>query len=227
MTNMCLFYLYQNTTNTKKFDLCAYFSCGIMMTSSFRNISAFLALCAGNSLVTGEFPSHKGQRPGALMFSLICAWINGSVNNREAGDLRRHHYDVTVMVVVMMMSWHENTFRIIGSLCREIHRSLTDVFYRRFLQILFADRKFWYLIQIYFFASGSNWQQVNKVRQAIAETNGYQAHWCIRHQASMCLRCGHDRVSANNGRNSSNVFHENMKQNHENISSFWYNYWDQ
>ena len=36
---------------------------------------------------------------GALMFSLICAWINRWVNNREVGDLRRHriHYDVTVM----------------------------------------------------------------------------------------------------------------------------------
>ena len=32
---------------------------------------------------------HKGHWRGALMFSLICAWINGSVNNREAGDLRR------------------------------------------------------------------------------------------------------------------------------------------
>ena len=32
---------------------------------------------------------HKGQWRGALMFSLICAWINGWVNNREAGDLRR------------------------------------------------------------------------------------------------------------------------------------------
>ena len=33
------------------------------------------------------------------MFSLICAWINGWVNNREAGDLRRHraHYYVTVL----------------------------------------------------------------------------------------------------------------------------------
>ena len=42
---------------------------------------------------------HKGQWRGALKFSLICAWINGSVNNREVGDLRRHraHYDVTVM----------------------------------------------------------------------------------------------------------------------------------
>ena len=42
---------------------------------------------------------HKGQRRGALMFSLICARINGWVNNREAGDLRRlwAHYDVIVM----------------------------------------------------------------------------------------------------------------------------------
>ena len=42
---------------------------------------------------------HKGQWRGALMFPLICAWIKGWVNNREAGDLRRSHahYDVTVM----------------------------------------------------------------------------------------------------------------------------------
>ena len=38
---------------------------------------------------------HKGQWRGALMFSLIYAGINGWVNNREAGDLRRHR--VTVM----------------------------------------------------------------------------------------------------------------------------------
>ena len=43
---------------------------------------------------------HKDQWRGALMFSLICAWINGWVNNREAGDYRCHHahYDVTVMI---------------------------------------------------------------------------------------------------------------------------------
>ena len=45
---------------------------------------------------------HKGQWRGALMFSLICVWINGWVNNREAGDLRRYraHYDVTVMIIL-------------------------------------------------------------------------------------------------------------------------------
>ena len=42
---------------------------------------------------------HKDQWRGALMFSRICAWINGRANTREAGDLRRHHahYDVIVM----------------------------------------------------------------------------------------------------------------------------------
>ena len=42
---------------------------------------------------------HKGQWRGALMFSLICVWINNWVNNHEADNLRRYlsHYDVTVM----------------------------------------------------------------------------------------------------------------------------------
>ena len=33
---------------------------------------------------------HKGQWRGALMFFLICTWINGWVNNPESGDLKRH-----------------------------------------------------------------------------------------------------------------------------------------
>ena len=42
---------------------------------------------------------HKGHWRGALIFSLICSWINGWINNREAGDLRRHraNYGVPVM----------------------------------------------------------------------------------------------------------------------------------
>ena len=51
---------------------------------------------------------HKGQWRGALMFSLICVWINDWVNNREAGDLRRYraHYDVIVMI---WMLWCHHT----------------------------------------------------------------------------------------------------------------------
>ena len=49
---------------------------------------------------------HKGQWPGALMFSLICACINGWVNNREAGDLRRHE-DVHESRVYTMHMYEE------------------------------------------------------------------------------------------------------------------------
>ena len=64
-----------------------------------RNIFrvALLALCAVHRSPLNS--PHNGQWRGALMFSLICAWINGWVNNREAGDLRRHraHYDVSAL----------------------------------------------------------------------------------------------------------------------------------
>ena len=45
---------------------------------------------------------HKGQWRRALMFNLICARINGWINNHEAGALRRRrvHNDVIVMVLV-------------------------------------------------------------------------------------------------------------------------------
>ena len=66
-----------------------------------EKFSALLAICAGNSPVAGEFPA---QRPVTRSFDVffICAWINGWVNNREAGDLRsiRPHYDITVMLSV-------------------------------------------------------------------------------------------------------------------------------
>ena len=47
---------------------------------------------------------HKGQWRGVLMFSLICARINGWVNNCEAGDLGRPptHCDVIVMFCTIL-----------------------------------------------------------------------------------------------------------------------------
>ena len=43
-------------------------------------------------------PNTKAS-DASYVFYYICAWIHGCVNNREAGDLRRHraHYDVIVM----------------------------------------------------------------------------------------------------------------------------------
>ena len=57
-----------------------------------ETFSALLDFCAGNSPVNGHWR-------GALMFSLICVWINGWVNKRDAGDLRRYHVQCDVIVM--------------------------------------------------------------------------------------------------------------------------------
>ena len=59
---------------------------------------AILAMCAGNSPVTGEFPAQRQvTRSFNVFFDLRLN--KRSVNNREAGDSRRQraHYDVIVM----------------------------------------------------------------------------------------------------------------------------------
>ena len=46
----------------------------------------------------GGFPLQKSVTR-SFIFSLACAWTKGRANNRDAGDLKRHHahYNVTVM----------------------------------------------------------------------------------------------------------------------------------
>ena len=70
-----------------------------MTTSLNGNIFRLTGLCEGKPSVSGGTPS-KGQRGGALMFSLISVRTNGWANNQNTGDLGRHRapYDVTVMV---------------------------------------------------------------------------------------------------------------------------------
>ena len=70
-----------------------------------------LASCMIWRFVRGIYRSlvnstHIGQWRGALMFSLFCAWTKFWVNNRDAGDLRRHraHYDLTVVVLLSRTS---------------------------------------------------------------------------------------------------------------------------
>ena len=48
---------------------------------------------------------HKGQWRGALMFSLICLWINDWVSNREAGDLRRYRAIMTSLLCIIAGSY--------------------------------------------------------------------------------------------------------------------------
>ena len=65
-----------------------------------ETFTALLAIFAGNSPVTGEFPT---QRPVTRSFDVFFDLrLNKQLSkNREAGDLRRHraHYGVTVMML--------------------------------------------------------------------------------------------------------------------------------
>ena len=63
------------------------------------NIFALLALCVGNSPVTGEFPSQRPVTRSFDVFFDLCLNQQMSKLYGDAGDLRRHraHYDVTVM----------------------------------------------------------------------------------------------------------------------------------
>ena len=59
-----------------------------------ETFSALLAICVGNSPVP-----RKASDAELWYFFFNCARLNGRVNNREAGDLRRPRaqYDVIVM----------------------------------------------------------------------------------------------------------------------------------
>ena len=96
---------------------CMYIYITYLYIDTVRDVCTWIMLCHDDVIKWKYFPRywpfvrgihrspanspHKGQWRGALMFSLICVWIHGWVNNGEAGDLRcnRAHYDVTVMVV--------------------------------------------------------------------------------------------------------------------------------
>ena len=72
-----------------------------MMTSSNGNIFRVTGHLCGEFPGLRWIPRTKASDAELLIFSLTCVWINGWVNNRETGDLRRHraHYDVSVLSI--------------------------------------------------------------------------------------------------------------------------------
>ena len=72
---------------------------------------------------------HKGQWRGALMFSLICAWISSWVNNGEAGDSKRHfaHYDVTVICSMLLNGHPVNMYGSSVYCLHEMHCSESGI----------------------------------------------------------------------------------------------------
>ena len=75
------------------------------MTSSNGNVFRVTGPLCEEFTGLGWSPRTKASDEELWFFSLICARINGWVNNREAGDLMRYraHYDVIVMVCGMLL----------------------------------------------------------------------------------------------------------------------------
>ena len=88
----------QTQQNITLSESCAHFR----MTSSNGNISRVTGHLCGEFTDPRWIPRTKASDAELWCFSLICVWINGWVNNREAGDFRRYraHYDVIVMFLV-------------------------------------------------------------------------------------------------------------------------------
>ena len=73
---------------------CGCDSKSVKMTSSNGNIFRVTGPLCGEFTDHRWIPPTKASGAELLMFSLICAWTNGWVNNGDAGDLRRHRCNV-------------------------------------------------------------------------------------------------------------------------------------
>ena len=108
---LMLYYLHCPTLN-KVFVLFLLYSYSYSYVIKWKHFPRYWPFVRGIHRWPVNSP-HKRQWCGALMFSLICTWINGGVNNREAGDLRRHRalYDAIVLYSIhqtVIMEWCEN-----------------------------------------------------------------------------------------------------------------------
>ena len=146
--------------------------------------------------------THIDQWREALMFSFICAWINGWVNNREAGDLGRHraHYDVTVM-----------HFAIVTK---------TGIFQPSSTSIISVT--FYMLTRLPWWCANHSWQWRHNGRDSVSN---HQPHDCILNRlfARGSKKTSELRVTGLCAGNSpvTGEFPAQMASNSENFSIWW------
>ena len=88
---------YRQWMDSKNYNWWHLSSVTMMMSSNGNNFRVNDHLC--KEFTGPRWIPHTKASDTELWCFFICVWINGWVNNGEAGDLRRYraHYDVTVM----------------------------------------------------------------------------------------------------------------------------------
>ena len=134
------------------------------MTSSNGNIFRVTGHLCGEFAGPRWIPPHKGQWRGALMFSLVCVWINDWVNNRASGDLRRYHthHDVIVMLA-RILKFEETDQHFADNISRVLSQMNSIVFNLIFWRL-------WRRFQSYQAIKGSGNGFATNKRQAINPT---------------------------------------------------------
>ena len=111
-----------------------------MRTSSNGNIFRITGLLWWEFTGHRWIPLTKASDAELWGFLWSAPWIDGWINNRETGDLRRHraHYDVNVMVLIQIWSNLANDTRYVfmdiipGALAKDNHTPF-PVFLRQFV----------------------------------------------------------------------------------------------
>ena len=91
-------------------------------------------------------PRTKASDAKLWCFLWSAPWINGCINNLEAGDLKRHlaHYDVTVMEIVFLLPliWNHPTSKttLRGCLFKEVPPYFVIVLILRMIKMWFVSK---------------------------------------------------------------------------------------
>ena len=83
----------------------------------WKHVPRYWPFVLGIHRSPGEFPA---QRPVTRSFDVLFYWVNGWINNREAGDLRRYraHHDVIVMFTINTTTKQNKSWQICIILCK-------------------------------------------------------------------------------------------------------------
>ena len=159
-----------------------------MMTSSNGNIFRVTGPLCGEFTGHRWIPHIKASDAELWHFRWSAPWINGWANNREAGELRRHHAHYDVIVMTMLTVWGLLCCVLVMLTLLSLDKS--SPFRRRHFQTHFHGWKVLYFdsnfTEVCPYGFNRQWVSINSgnglilnKRQVIKWSNTGPGHWRI------------------------------------------------